>query len=765
MQAKQPTTDDLPPLAEALFGAKGLDEAHAAMQSKMEAMSECLRVAVLSCDPKQLIGFLWGQLLMRQLGQGGEAGEANDPAGLDVLMFSLEYVHAALSSHATSEHGASAATVDLNAVLALASELRQHALMYCLVAARRMPESLFGPETGMVAMQALTSWVTIRGHRHQGLEAEFFEFVFEPHDEALRTAYGVGAREIAAGMQAAVDATRFGHMRATEVLEREVEAAYSLVEKEGIELSEAVQRIHGEKSERNQATQEAISGLFLGGICNLSKSSGLPAELLEDLAYVPGEETEFFAAGPLRGTPLRRMPGRVKPLVTLDDGHYACDANFMRDSAYRALQWGLLKRVPAYRQKWTDNQTALSEGAFSRIFEKQLAGAEVLTSVYYPDPDTGSWVENDVLVLLNDVLLQLEVKAGVMPMHSPDTFFERHVRTIQELVIKAHHQCERFLRYAASNEEVPLYQLVDGSHQEVGRLRLANYRVVVPIGLTVEAFTPFSSMSKRLPDVQPILGKYPFISMSIDDLFVLSRFLPTTGELMHYLSVRQGIAGVQEAFVFDEMDHLGSYVQKNRADMFYTEKLAEGANWLTEADACAPVDAYFANPDWAEVAPPHQVFPGVLQDFLAANDATRGPRFLEADSAVRDMGGDGRKDMARYIDQLLPTIQEHPYRWFVLMSEEPLLVWLQRADYVDAVEMHRIKAEAVALNSKAPHCKVLMMYITPDGTFAGGWARCVFAPSETDNRYAERLADAQRMETRSIPLTHEGVRRLNTRAF
>lgn len=739
----------LGPVKESLFTA----EAQLAMEAEIEALSESLRLAVLRCEPKQVIGFLWGQLLMSRMRFTGDEPSSEHRTLIDDVMFALEYVHAALSSHVVPDHGNSSATEDLTAVLQLASQLRHGTMLYCLVAAQRMPEGLFGAETGMVAMQALSSWVSIRGHRYQALECEFFAFVLEPHDDALRATYGVGAAQVAAGIQAAVDATRYGHMQAADVLHRESSAAHDLAAREGIELGEAIAQIYGADLALRDTAQIAISELFFGGICNVSRTSKLPADLLADLTYFPGDEDEFFAPGPLRGTPLRRMPGRVKPLVALDGECYTCDANFIRDSAYRALQWGLLKRMPAYKQEWLDRQTTLTEAAFSQIFHKQLAGAEVLTSIYYPDPQTGKWVENDVLILLDDVLLQVEVKAGIMPMHSPAVHFERHVRTIQELVIKAHHQCERFLTYAASADEVPLYQLVQGKHREVRRLRLAEYRVVLPIGLTVEAFTPFSSMSKRLNEVQPILGKHSFVSMSIDDLFVLSRLLPTAGELMHYLSVRQGVAGLQEVFLFDELDHLGSYVSKNRSDMFYSEKLAEGANFLTEADACSPVDNYFANPDWQTMAPPKQVFPEVLRDFLQSMEGVRGPQFLLADASVRDLGNKGRQDMARFMGQLLPTLRNHPYRWFMLMlEEEPMMVWLQRASYVDIAEVHKAKAEGVALFAQASQCTVVFAYVESDGHFVGGSATRIRAPSQMDAHFPERLADARRMGARTIDL-------------
>src|SRR4051812_10677783 len=99
------------------------------------------------------------------------------------------------------------------------------------------------------------------------------------------------------------------------------------------------------------------------------------------------------------------------------------------------------------------------------------------------------------------------------------------------VVIKAYEQCKRFTDYLASAPEVSIYNRIDDAYVEVGKLHLRSFRIILPIGLTVEAFTPFSAMAKELADVQPLLGNYPFISMSVDDLFVLNRFLPTIGML------------------------------------------------------------------------------------------------------------------------------------------------------------------------------------------------------------------------------------------
>jgi hypothetical protein len=67
--------------------------------------------------------------------------------------------------------------------------------------------------------------------------------------------------------------------------------------------------------------------------------------------------------------------------------------------------------------------------------------------------------------------------------------------------------------------------------------------------------------SQELPKIVPLLGKHAFVSLSIDDLFVLRRFLLTAGEFVHYMEVRQAVAGLRGAHLFDELDHLGAYTK------------------------------------------------------------------------------------------------------------------------------------------------------------------------------------------------------------
>src|SRR5699024_7549770 len=134
------------------------------------------------------------------------------------------------------------------------------------------------------------------------------------------------------------------------------------------------------------------------------------------------------------------------------------------------------------------------EAAFADILAAQLPGSIVLQEIYYKDPVSKQWSENDTLILVDDVLFLVEAKAGAAATIAlPALDFGRHAQSVQDLVLKAYKQSERFFNYLNSADEVSLYLLVDGKYEECGRVRRSDYRVMMPIGLTVESFSPFSA--------------------------------------------------------------------------------------------------------------------------------------------------------------------------------------------------------------------------------------------------------------------------------
>jgi len=721
-----------------------------ALRLEMEAGASKMKDLILSQPPENLLGYLWSRLGLSSMNDSArrKATPAEIERQRDPLLVALEYVHAVLSCFDIQPAESNNFQEVIEEILSLAESLKETTLRYCLSSSRPRHGTAFPDETGLLEYLAKTTWVSIRGHRYQVLEEEFFRFVLEPHEDALRRAYGIGASDVAMGIQAITNSMREGFGRGTNVLYAQLESTSRRADEQGISLEAVMDQRQKETPDVMAVLGAVHKDLFFGGLCNLSRQTNLPAEFLEDLSFRRGENAEFFDTGQFRGTLLRTLPARIKPLIRLTDGFYASDPQFVRDAAYRAIQRGLLARLPEYREEWNQRQKILTECSFLNIFSQQLKGATTIGEVYYQDPSSGKWVENDTLIILDDVLLQVEVKAGVGAMSSPATSFDNHVRAINGLVIRAYQQTKRFFNYLASAPEVPLYELREGHHRELRRVRLADFRLAIPMGLTVESFSPFSTMCKELPDLEPLLGRYPFVSISIDELLVLNRFLPSAGALFHYLEVRQQLAGIRGTHIFDEMDHLGGYIAKNRLDLSLRAELKKGHDVIFTEGLSAEIDKYFEGDRWLYEAPPSQTYSDELERLFVALGKTGGPGWLKTDATIRDFDSKTRMRLAEMIRTLAATLNENEYRWFLFRGDRPLLVWLQR----DRVSLNSAavirQAEVAALATKAWDVLALCLLVNGTGDFTGASGVFVESPHSSRENYQELMTNAEALALR-----------------
>lgn len=722
-------------------------EVAASLLREMEINSARMRELIVAMPPHDLLGYIYAQYMMRAMAGESITQEKHEEDGPGDLInenqFLLEYVHAALAS-AVAPAEQKFDEEKCAELFELGRKLRENAMFFAMATSANTKDGVFGPDTADIEFHAKTTWVMLRGNRYQVLEGEFYGYVLAPHNDVLKEVYGVSAADIAEGFQAMADATRSGHADAITTMMEQFEAAQTFAAAQDKPLEDVIEAWVTANTEHSRAAGRAMDDIFRGGIANVSRHTKLPPALLEDLAYRRGEETDFFAVGDFSGTPYRTLPARKKPLIQLGSDYYAIDPCFTRDAGYRALLYNLLQRKPSYKKAFEDRQKAMSEAAFADILAAQLPDATVFQEVYYKDPASKQWSENDTLILIDDVLFLVEAKAGAAAtIASPALDFGRHAQSVQDLVLKAYKQCERFFNYLNSSDEVPLYHLTDGKYEECGRVRRSDYRLLVPIGLTVESFSPFSTYCKELPQVEPLLGKHAFISLSIDELLVLKRFLPTPGEFAHYMEVRQAVAGMRRAHLFDEFDHLGAYLKKNRFDQDIADQLKDGrVNMLVWGGMSDIIDKSFEGADWKMGPFPTQSFPEEVLKLLGALDVTRTSGWLLAESHIRDLGEDGRKNLAMILSDLRQTLSKYPARYFNLSGDgEHLFIWLQR--HGQQVDWARVndKASAAALAVKATNVVGVVAEVSSDGIYSRAQSFLVHIPTvrteENDYVYEE----------------------------
>jgi len=412
---------------------------------KMEDQARTIRDLILAQPPIQLLGYVWAQFHMGVLADLREKQEEYRPDKKLVENFQLvlEYLHAVWSCHANlADERTPLDEAKAGALFDTFDELKTSNFLYCMSSSAANRSSA---TEGKTESQAKFSWALIRGNRYQVLEEEFFAFVLAPHADALQKIYGMEPNAIAAEIQAMANSIRTGVGQSIETIATRMEETHALMADKKQDMAAAIASLSQTDATFTREVEGAFRDLLFGGICNLSRHTRLTAPLLEDISYLPGENTVFFAEGEFAGTPMRTLPARVRPGIKLGGDYYITDGTFARDASYRAIQRGLLNRDPEYREEWNRRQKTLIEQAYPTIFTNQLADATVYSEVYFQDAKTGQWVESDLLIILDDVLLIVEAKAGVMVMHSPATNFDRHERTIRELIIKAYEQCNRFV--------------------------------------------------------------------------------------------------------------------------------------------------------------------------------------------------------------------------------------------------------------------------------------------------------------------------------
>lgn len=730
-------------------------EAVANLLKDMETTAADMRTLIVGMPPEELLGYIYAQRLMKNMAGIDRPSEENDSSvpddTINEIQFLLEYVHAVFASDAEPDEVKfdEAQCTDL---FALSSKLKEQAMFFAMGSSVDTENEDFGPDTADIEFQIKSTWVLLRGNRYQLLEGEFYSYVLAPHDDVLKEVYGVGAIAIAEGFQDMANATRTGHADAAEEMMRQFKAAQEFALEQEKPLEDVMEEWVAANVDQSEAAGRAMDDMLRGGTANVSRHTNLPLELLADLAYRRGEETEFFAEGDFAGTPYRTLPARKKPLIKLGADYFAVDPCFTRDAGYRALLFNLLQRKPDYKKSFIDRQKIMSEGAFLTILTDQLPGAVIYQEVYYKDPATNQWSENDTLVVIDDVLYLIEAKAGAAAtIASPALDFRRHTQSVQDLVLKAYKQCERFFNYLNSADEVPLYSRADGKYHECGRIRHSDYRVMLPIGLTVESFSPMSTFCKELPEVEPLLGKHAFISMSIDDLFVLKRVLPTPGMFAHYMEVRQAVAGMKSAHLFDEFDHLGAYITKNRFDEDIADQFREGeANMVVWDGMSNVIDRSFEGESWEDNPIPMQEFPDELLMLLGALDNTRSQGWLSAESLIRNYGEQARKDLAKLLSDLGETIGQYPERYFAFAGDGQLLfVWMQSSEH--AAEWKRIndKASAAALCTESPDVVGVFIEVGKGRTYKDAQCFKVDTPSEQTAKNAHIFDDAKRMSLKT----------------
>ena len=454
------------------------------------------------------------------------------------------------------------------------------ALYFINYAKKQQQEGTFDSEWNKFYIHVQLTWCLIRGDRHANFFSSHLLSLLEPHDDIFIELFRVSANQFVNELAKLQDSLRTGLINSITKIDDLRESFFEeLAEKNHfsfnpqlVEFSENDNTAFLKSKLDEYGYRELFDtelNKFTGfDLFDIQKITCLPNELLDELSLAPGEDQAFLYNEPFKGWPLNLPPTWNKPFLKLNNKYYCIDAYSLSDNIYRAIEKAISRQKPEYKVIWNERQKKISEKIALITLSNLLPNATVYENVFY-EWETGAnkrknWIECDGLILYDDHLFVVEVKAGSFTYTSPATDTPAYINSIKELLLKPANQGLRFLEYLKSADSV---KICDTNHNSIARLSYKQFRHVTICCITLDQLSHLAAKLGQLKVIDDNLKNQNIWSVSIDDLRVYADILSNPLQFLHFIEQRIKAFSSQPISLTDELDHLGMYLHHNR----YTE--------------------------------------------------------------------------------------------------------------------------------------------------------------------------------------------------
>lgn len=682
---------------------------------------------VIGLPPERVLQRAWGEMAIRHMGMSSESdADADDVVSLRMVDY-LQSVIASVKpkSSPKDEVEENDWQVLRSLVEDLFNKLNLH-YQICQTALRKKEAPGFDIEYEEFYYKAQIYWCNIRGHRYLYHEDEYFRDLIYPHSDILNTLFGITAEQLVTEISKIQHALTMGVIEAGRELKEfqkvTMDALEPLLrEKEQPTPDEIKELMAGVIRANGEEWQADVFGRFLGlDLFDLEKVTQIPTSLLNELSWEQGQDEEFFADGKYKGWPLRIWPIFKRPFIKLNERYYCFDLYSLLDNFYRVLQKRVIALNEPYRTEWNNKQKEISEELPFKYLLKLLPSARIYRSVYYKwrtgDAGNKQWCEADGLLIYDDHLFIIEVKAGAFTYTSPANDFPAYIESIKNLVLKPAAQGKRFVEYLKSEETVGIF---DESHNQVGQLSNTDFRHITICPITLDTFTELAAQSQHLKALGVDVGSFPIWSISIDDLRVYSDVFVNPLIFLHF--VEQRMRGFTSDIIKtdDELDHLGLYIKHNVYTQYAKEMQADSKDQLNFIGYRSGVDKYFTEKlhEPGTPSPLNQEMPEYLVQVINVLSEGNKPGRSGVASYLLDCGGSWRNNIADNIGKTLASQKTHnrplPLSTY---GEIKLTIFCWQDSFLQRNEKLVIDhARAAMLVTEDSHRLVLELFFTSEG--------------------------------------------------
>ncbi len=529
----------------------------------------------------------------------------------------------------------------------------------CRTALNRTNDPDFDLDYEEFYYEAQQYWVNLRGQRYLVHDIPALSNLLTPHNEVFKELFGINTDELITGFRMIQDSLTLGIgkvMNDLEDLRKAIieKAPQQIKDVDKITTADVAGELISRMIEANnwQDWREDIMGRLLGlDLFDLDKITKLPKPLLDELSWEPGQDSEFLEEGQFRGWPLRIWPVFKRPFIKLDGRHYCFDLYSLFDHLYRVIERTVIRLKPQYREEWNRKQKELSERLPFGLFTRLLPGARVYRQVYYRTGN-GQWYESDGLLVWEDHLFIIEIRAGAFTYTSPATDFPAYVTSIKNLLLKPVEQGRRFLKYLNTENEVAIF---DEYHRQIGKISKNDFEHVTICAISLDEFTELAARAQHLKKIGVDVGEKPVWAISLDNLRQYADIFNNPLSFLNFVEERMRASQSNIVEVKDELDHLGLYLKHNSYTRYAHELTSDEKTKLGWYGYRSDIDKFFAekfhNPQTGRVL--EQNMPERLREIIEFLSVNFVPHRRKVASTLLDCGDKVRGTVTASIDEVL----------------------------------------------------------------------------------------------------------------
>ena len=623
--------------------------------------------------PEKVLQRAWGEMAVHHMGMESESdADIEDVISLRMVDYLQSVIVATKPNGTPKDEITEEDWQGLSELVEELFDLLNREYHICRTAVKRKEDPDFDIELEEYYFKAQIYWCNIRGHRYLYHEKDHFLDLVSPHSDIIDELFGISADKLVNEIlkvqhaltrgiiEAGLDLKEFQSVT-MDALESKLEKNKKVTQDDLHDLMTEVIRDNGWEE-----WQADVFGRFLGlDLFDLEKVTEIPRSMLDELSFEQGQDVDFFSDGEFKGWPLRVWPIFRRPFVKLNGQYYCFELYSFLDNFYRVLQRMVISFKEDYRAEWNKKQMEVSELLPFKYLQKLLPDAQVYHSIYYRwhtgDVGNKQWCEADGLLIYDDHLFIIEVKAGAFTYTSPANDFPAYIESIKNLVLKPAIQGKRFVEYLNSDVTVDIF---DKSHNKVGVLSSGDYRQITVCPVSLDTFTELAAQVQHLKALGIDVGSFPVWAISIDDLRVYSDVFDNPLIFLHFVEQRMRAFSSEIIHTDDELDHVGLYVNHNVYTQYAKEMLLTSKAQLNFIGYRADIDRFFTEKlhEPNTPSPLKQEMPSRLVEIINVLSAQGKPGRAAIASYLLDCGGSWRNNITEGIEKTLVNqkVQKKP---------------------------------------------------------------------------------------------------------